>query len=222
MIRTTARQRRQSITKPSPRVRFGLLLVTNCPKPPFAPREDEVQEGCFKVWVSGRRTCGRQPWRIQYLYIAQTPFLMNNFVISAPETTASVLHNRATEQNCFQLVRAQSRDERIILAPLCYAFVYGETLYARGILRPGKVRDIRAGPNGRIRAESLPPRKSPLRHPVSFSGARASTNAPERLRETIDDQAQPVVEAVDKYCEGENMPEGKQLHSHCSLIKYHR
>src|SRR5262245_40033016 len=49
-IRTTERQRRQSISTPSPRVRFDLLLVTNCPKPPFAPRGDEVQEGCFKVW----------------------------------------------------------------------------------------------------------------------------------------------------------------------------
>ena len=72
---------------------------------------------------------------------------MNNFVISAPEMTASVLHNRATEQNCFRLARAQSRNDKIILALLYYDFVYGETPLARGILRLGKVRDIRAGPN---------------------------------------------------------------------------
>src|SRR5262252_8146044 len=30
---------------------------------------------------------------------------------------------RSTEQNCFQFVRAQSRNDRIILTPLCYDFV---------------------------------------------------------------------------------------------------
>ena len=38
----------------------GLSLVTMRPKPPIAPRETEAQEEGFKVWVSGRRTCGRQ------------------------------------------------------------------------------------------------------------------------------------------------------------------
>jgi hypothetical protein len=53
---------------------------------------------------------------------------MNNSVISAPEMTAPILHNRATEQSGFQLSGAQSGDGRINLAKPFYDSVSEETL----------------------------------------------------------------------------------------------
>ena len=53
---------------------------------------------------------------------------MNNSVISAPEMTAPILHNRATEQSGFQLSGAQSGDGRINLAKPFYDSVREETL----------------------------------------------------------------------------------------------
>jgi hypothetical protein len=81
----------------------GLSIMTMRPKPSFALREEEVQEGSFKVGSSDRRTCGRQSWRIQYLCIARTPIPMKIAVISGAGMTASILHILATEQSCFQL-----------------------------------------------------------------------------------------------------------------------